>query len=303
VTLSITSPNTDREAWLRDRRKGLGASEVAIALGLSPFKTPLALYWDKHGLSETTPPTLPQKIGTYCEPAVLRLYQDWLEENEPLAGPLLFKDQEVRVSAKTPWLFATLDAVGEDGRVVELKTVGWRDKEEWGPEGTDEVPQHYFIQCQVQAYVAEVPFVDLAALISGREFAVYRIERNDHLLENVILPKASAFWESVVRMEPPFATGADVGLLNSIKPAAGKEVDLNGDLSALAARYLELGSEIKAMEAERNAAKAALLEAVGDAEVGRFSDGFTVVRKTQTRKEHVVKESTFNTFTVKMPKE
>lgn len=303
MTLSITSPNTNRDQWLLDRRKGLGASEVAIALGLSPFKTPLALYYEKHGLAPSSPPTLPQKIGTYCEPAVLRLYQDWLEENEPLAGPMLFKDQEVRVSAKTPWLFATLDAVGEDGRVVELKTVGWRDKEEWGPEGSDQVPLHYFIQCQIQAYVAEVPFVDLAALISGREFAVYRIERDDALLQNVIIPKAAAFWERVQLMDPPFATGADVGLLNSFKPVKGKEVGLPDALSAQAVRYLELGSEIKAMEAERNAAKAALLEAVGDAETGRFSDGFTVVRKTQTRKEHVVKESTFNTLTVKMPKE
>ena len=38
-----------RERWLLERRSGIGASEAAAVLGLSPWKTPLALYAEKIG--------------------------------------------------------------------------------------------------------------------------------------------------------------------------------------------------------------------------------------------------------------
>ena len=37
----------DREKWLNARRSGLGASEVAAVLGLSPWSTPYKVWRDK----------------------------------------------------------------------------------------------------------------------------------------------------------------------------------------------------------------------------------------------------------------
>ena len=37
----------DREKWLKARRSGLGASEVAAILGLSPWSTPYKVWKDK----------------------------------------------------------------------------------------------------------------------------------------------------------------------------------------------------------------------------------------------------------------
>ena len=39
----------DRAAWLAQRRNGIGASDIAAVLGISPWKTPLQLYMDKRG--------------------------------------------------------------------------------------------------------------------------------------------------------------------------------------------------------------------------------------------------------------
>ena len=36
--------NEERTAWLNERRKGIGGSDVAAIIGLSPWTTPLDIY-------------------------------------------------------------------------------------------------------------------------------------------------------------------------------------------------------------------------------------------------------------------
>lgn len=43
---------TERAAWLEERRRGIGGSDVAAVLGLNPYKTPLDLWEDKTGKAE-----------------------------------------------------------------------------------------------------------------------------------------------------------------------------------------------------------------------------------------------------------
>ena len=39
MTKTKTNDTADREVWLRDRKKGIGGSDVAAVLGLSPWRT------------------------------------------------------------------------------------------------------------------------------------------------------------------------------------------------------------------------------------------------------------------------
>ena len=48
-----------REQWLEYRRKGIGGSDAAAVLGISPFRTGRDLYYDKLNI-----PILP--IMSYC---------------------------------------------------------------------------------------------------------------------------------------------------------------------------------------------------------------------------------------------
>ena len=43
--------NLTREQWLAYRRQGIGGSDAASVLGISPFRTGVDLYYDKLGLS------------------------------------------------------------------------------------------------------------------------------------------------------------------------------------------------------------------------------------------------------------
>ena len=38
---AIKTAEMERDAWLQERTKGIGGSDVATVLGLNPYKTPL----------------------------------------------------------------------------------------------------------------------------------------------------------------------------------------------------------------------------------------------------------------------
>ena len=42
----------NREQWLEERKKGIGGSDVACILGMSPYKTNVALWEEKVGIRE-----------------------------------------------------------------------------------------------------------------------------------------------------------------------------------------------------------------------------------------------------------
>lgn len=55
IALVDTSTLTEEE-WLAWRKKGIGGSDVAAALHLSPYKTARDLYFDKIGVEPTVEP-------------------------------------------------------------------------------------------------------------------------------------------------------------------------------------------------------------------------------------------------------
>jgi putative phage-type endonuclease len=70
------SQDIDREAWLAERRKGIGGSDAAAVLGVHPFKTTLELWQDKMGEAEEIEVTGPMKRGIALEPIAADLYAE-----------------------------------------------------------------------------------------------------------------------------------------------------------------------------------------------------------------------------------
>ena len=46
----VDTENLSREEWLAGRRKGIGGSDAAAIMGMSPFCTKRDLYYDKCGI-------------------------------------------------------------------------------------------------------------------------------------------------------------------------------------------------------------------------------------------------------------
>lgn len=47
----VSTRDLSREEWLQIRNRGLGSSDAAAAIGLSPYKSPLELWLEKTGRS------------------------------------------------------------------------------------------------------------------------------------------------------------------------------------------------------------------------------------------------------------
>jgi predicted phage-related endonuclease len=93
--------------------------------------------------------------------------------------------------------------IEEDHAVLEIKTTASFKKKEWGIEGTDQMPLHYLLQCAHYAIIADASYVDLALLIGGNEFRIYRYNRNE-VLEKKLIQKATHFWSHhILKQIPP----------------------------------------------------------------------------------------------------
>lgn len=201
VAEPAVSQVSDRAAWLNERKKGIGGSDVAAILGLSKWSTPFQVYADKRGEAEDKPGNVDMLIGTMLEP--------WLfEEYKRVEGADIQKIDEILYDDEYPFLFANVDGLRPD-RVVEFKTA--RDDSEWGQPGTDQVPTPYFLQTQHYMRVTKKPLCDLGVLFKSSrvpELVIYRIERNEEVLDAVI-PKLVEFWNCVVEGVAPAAISSD----------------------------------------------------------------------------------------------
>jgi putative phage-type endonuclease len=143
-----------REEWLARRRSGIGGSDVAAVLGLSPWKSPRQVWLDKTTDATDDRQTMPMLLGTILEPEVLRLYSE--QTGVPVRrSHLLWRHEEHQ------HLIANVDATAKH-RIVEAKTA--RSRDGWGEPGSDDVPEQYWLQVQHYLYVSGRDFADLAVM-------------------------------------------------------------------------------------------------------------------------------------------
>ncbi|MDP3766551.1 MAG: YqaJ viral recombinase family protein, partial [Dehalococcoidia bacterium] len=67
----------DDAAWLAARRAGIGGTDAAAILGLSPFRTPLDVYLDKTGAAQDErTETQPMRWGKALEPVIAEAVEE-----------------------------------------------------------------------------------------------------------------------------------------------------------------------------------------------------------------------------------
>lgn len=287
----MTTAIDTREAWLAERRTGIGSSDAASCCGGNlGFGSPLHVYMDKLGL---LPPfdNAPMRWGRLLEDVVA---EAWKEETGLgcVGTPGLVRHRTL------PWMLATPDRIAADGP-LECKTSG--TGEGWGPSGTDTIPLGYVIQVAHQMAVLDLPRAHVAVLIRGTDFRWYVIER-DPVLEERLLGIERSLWDRVQAKEPPEPdwTHPDTpALLARLHvPDPDRTVELDEVAETKADEYADLGVRIAALASLRDIAKAELLHAMGTASTGLFPSGGKVTRKMVTRKAHSVAESKYPDFRI-----
>lgn len=295
----------DRSEWLAARKTGIGSSDAAAVCGLSPYRSALEVYLDKTGQLADREPSAPMRWGLRLETAIAAAYEEETGRRLESAPAILRHDDH-------PWMLASIDRLAtEDGRIVELKTaraalsatnVYIGPSMDWGPAGTDQVPEGYLIQVHHQMAVSGIDRADVAVLIGGQDFRVYELARNERLVANLLEIEA-AFWQQVLDRRPPdpaWSHPSTPELIRAMyKVAEGQEVTLGEEAVSLAETYRVFGERAKAAGEVRDVAKAKLLHLMQHAALGHLPDGRTLTRKMVTRREHTVKGCSYVDFHIR----
>lgn len=183
------------EDWLKWREGGLGASDAATVMGVSPFETPEELWLRRTGRLGRKPDTFPMRRGRMLEPHARAEY-------ERRTGLLMPK--QLGMHDVFHWLRASFDGLNREvPRASEFKCPG---KEDHGKACRGEVPAHYVWQCVALNLVSSLPEVDYFSFDPGtatREgtSALITVER-DLSLEKAYLQRAARFWACVEQDRP-----------------------------------------------------------------------------------------------------
>ena len=204
----VSTKDMSREDWLAVRKQGIGASDAAAAVGVSPYQSQLELWMIKTGRDGDMPKvdpndeSSPMYWGNVLEPIVAQHYSRRTGYKvRKINAVLQHSDQD------KSWMLANLDytVVGSDDvQILECKTAGEFGSRLW----RDGVPE--YVQCQVQHQLAVTgkAVADVCVLICGQEIRIHRIERDDELIARLIELERQ-FWRYVETDTPPPADGSE----------------------------------------------------------------------------------------------
>lgn len=260
-----------REEWLAERKSGIGGSDAAAILGISPWATPVNVWLDKTGRAAPREETEAMRIGTELEDFVARRYsQETGREvrrfNRMVHRGCLLGNFDRLVVPEGEKVASHMDEVRTD-TLLECKT----SSREWD----GEVPLYY--QTQVQHYMGLEPklvHADVAVLFLGRKhFEVMRVERDDEVI-HAMQERLTAWWDEYVvgdKMPPPM-NEADCKLLWA-RSNPGKTVETTEEIAEKLRKYADAKETERAVKDIAAALQSDICAFMGDAEVLVGLDG------------------------------
>ena len=206
---------TNREEWLAARQiQGIGASESAAIVGLSPWMSKNELWYIKTGkkIAKDLSGNAAVEQGIRMEGAIRTVFAARHPEFkvEHHAYDILYQTER-------PWLFATLD--GEitesfaDSSVkkypLEIKTSTPRGKADWDKWSDGKIPDNYYIQILHQMLATGWEKAYLTAFLYGKEDIIIReydfLRKDCEADLNWLLKEETEFYKSVVSGQKPLS--------------------------------------------------------------------------------------------------
>jgi putative phage-type endonuclease len=260
----------DTPEWEQERRKSIGASEVAAVMGLSRFSTALDVYKHKQGIDTDFDPVL-AFIGHQSEP----IMEAWVHKFSGL-HVTLWPGFMAR-STEIPILHASFDRVSFDPFTTwQFKTAHHYAGHHWD-EG---IPTDIRVQVQAEMFVAGTQKAGVVVWIGGREFRLFWEPRDDRFIDEHMIPALGEFWNRVLDGIPPEPSNlAEIAEVYPTDP--GTVLELPETAFETLERITVLNSDITAQEKERDALKVALSEFVQGAETLTYAGRPVATWKTQ----------------------
>ena len=286
---------TTERAWLEARRNGIGASEAAAILGLSPYKSLLTLYAEKLELLE---PDATEREALYwgkmLEEPIARRYAEVTGRKVQREAPYT-----LRRSRQHPFMVATLDALTwpepQSVAPLEIKNVGGYRADDW----EEEPPIHIQIQVQHQLAVTGHARASIAALVGGNRLIWMDVVRNDRFIA-VLVEREAEFWRRLQEQDPPPVDGSDSAreILRRLYPkeTPGLVVNLPADVIEWDTELQQIKTGLKGSEARKQELENKIKAILGEAETGICSNGLQFTWKASERKGYVVEATMVRTL-------
>lgn len=269
VYLGTHTPGSPQ--WHALRAGGIGASEIAAVLGLSPWESAFSLWQRKAGRIGPAPETDEMTWGKYLE--------------EPIAHRFADTHPELRVtrtgtwaSREHPWQLCNPDRLA--GRIpIECKFAPYGDG--FGPSGSGEFPVYYRCQLQQQCAVLGAPYGWLVALV-GASYREYLVDA-DPLDAGVLTARGGAFWSSLPSQDdptgtPPLIDGSDhtYQALRELHPnVEDRAVQIP---ESLRNRVRDTAFEADEAATAKQKARSDLLDVMGQARRAKFGEQLVATR-------------------------
>lgn len=190
--------------WEKRRKEGIGGSDAASVLGLSPYKSSISVYMDK--IDEV-------QVGNSYEDEVSYRMELGNKLKNFVANEFMLKtNKKVRNvngilrNDKYPFALANIDrAIIGEKAFLECKVTNSYSKKLW----QKEVPIYYQVQCYHYMAVTGATHCYIAVLIGNEDLVIHKIERNEELI-NQIMDLEKSFWDKcVLGNSLPIPDGSD----------------------------------------------------------------------------------------------
>lgn len=194
MNLDWTEEYSGENSFLKLRKLGIGSSDIASIIDLSPFKTKYRLWQEKAGIIEDDfKGNFATERGKRLEPEV----RDWF--NQQLHMNMIPTN---RVSLDNSIFRASADGFDEKAQcLLEIKCPGMEDHTTALEVG---VPEKYFPQCQWLMMVFGVSNLFYVSHNDKAEnqYAIVRVQA-DQIYQEFLKTEAVKFWEHVVNKTEP----------------------------------------------------------------------------------------------------
>ncbi len=165
----VETGNLSREQWLDWRRQGIGGSDVAAVIGISPFRTARDIYYDKLGTMAAE-----EDVGNWVALEMGHLLEDLVAKIfARKTGLKIYQLKKMFRHPLYPFMLADVDYFIEmtDGTkaILEIKTTNYNAKDRWWKDGRETVPAYYETQGRHYMAVMDIDRVFFCCLYGNTE--------------------------------------------------------------------------------------------------------------------------------------
>ena len=270
------SKNATREEWLKVRKLGLGGSDMAAVLGLSPWRSPIDVWLDKTSDTVEEKESEPMYWGNVLEEVVA-------QEFAKRSGYKVRNNNFTLQSEEYPYLLANIDReiVGLDAG-LECKTANAFKANEWDG---DNVPDAYYIQCQHYMAVTGKSSWWIACLVGGNTFYYKEIKRNEEVIA-AIIDTGAAFWELVeskTMPAPDDTKQCENALKKLYQKSNGQSVELPANYGNMIIDYLEIKNQLSELETKKRGIENVMKDFLKDNEKATYGEHYVSWKSTKQR--------------------